>query len=219
MTIQVKICGLTNPDEAKACVEAGADAIGLIFFPLSPRHVEISQAQEIRKVVPAHVKLVGVFVDQSVESVIATVRQVGIDIVQLHGNESVMLIRILEESGIPTIKVLRTTGMSLLTEATEYNVARSILVEAGKGPLPGGNGVTWNWSEAKALADNRPYILAGGLKLENLSQALAESHASAVDLSSSVEHSPGQKNIEAVKAVIAEVKNFKPTYKTGKCFL
>jgi len=218
VSIQVKICGLTTPEEAAACANAGAHAIGMVFYPPSPRHVEVDHARRIRDAIPAGVKTVGVFVDHPVEDIILTARKVGLDMIQLHGNETVFTIRVLEAEGLATIKVLRSTGLSLMTEATEYNIARSVLVEASKGALPGGNGASWKWSEAMGLGDKRPFILAGGINLFNLQQALNESHASAIDLSSSVELSPGRKDIGAVQAVIERARNFVPSYPTGICF-
>jgi phosphoribosylanthranilate isomerase len=138
--------------------------------------------------------------------------------VQLHGNESVFMIRVLQKADLRVIKVLRSSGRQLLLEAEEYSLADAFLVEAGRGTLPGGNGSKWNWFEAQPLAERMPYILAGGLTAENISMALRESGASAVDLSSGAESSPGCKDIEKVKQIISTVRAFTPTTKTGVLF-
>jgi len=218
MSIQIKICGLTNVEEAIACAEAGASAIGFIFYPPSPRFVNLGDARIIREALPSSVTPVGVFVDLPVEEVILTARKVGLKTVQLHGNESIFAVRVLQQEGLRVIKVLRSSGRQLLLEAEEYSLADCLLVEAGHGALPGGNGSTWLWSEAKPLAERMPYILAGGLTAKNISDALRDSGASAVDVSSGAECSPGRKDIQKVKDIISKVRDFTPTTKTGVIF-
>lgn len=218
MTLQVKICGLTRVDEACACADAGADAIGLVFYPPSPRFVNLDQARIIRAALPQHVVPVGVFVDLPVENIILTAREVGLKTVQLHGNETAFTIRILKSEGLTVIKALRASGEALLMEAGEYAHADQFLVEASRGDLPGGNGAAWNWSEAQILAPRRPFMLAGGLNADNLSDAILQSHASAIDLSSGAESSPGRKDIEKVKTIISKVRNIAPEFPTGAIF-
>jgi len=218
MPVQIKICGLTNVAQAYAVAEAGADAIGLVFFPLSPRNVTLDQAKEIRDALPAHVTPVGVFVDMPLEEMIITARHVGLNVLQLHGNETGFTIQVLKSAGFRVIKSLRSSGRQLLLDAMEFELADSLLTEASQGILPGGNGEPWNWSEARKLADIRPYILAGGLNASNIVDALEQSGASAVDLSSAAESSPGQKDLEKVKAIIAAVRSYVPTTPIGVVF-
>jgi len=216
--VQIKICGLTQPEEARACAEAGADAIGLVFYPPSPRFVTLEQATLIRKAIPQGVPAVGVFVDLPVEDMIYTARQVGLQTIQLHGNETSRTIWILKNEGFRVIKVLRTTGQRLLDEAAEYSEADGFLVEASRGSLPGGNGATWQWSEAKMLAPQRPFILAGGLNASNIAEAIQQSGASAVDVSSGVELTPGFKNISLIQSLVQTVHTIAPTNPIGVVF-
>jgi phosphoribosylanthranilate isomerase len=217
MTVQVKICGLTQVDEARACAEAGADAIGLIFYPPSPRFVSIEQASMIVKALPNHVTSVGVFVDLPVESMIYTARTVGFKTIQLHGNETPFTIRILKNEGFQVIKAVRSSGAQLLLDANEFNYADHLLVEASRGELPGGNGAAWNWSEAGVLAP-RSFLLAGGLNADNVAQAIIDSKASAVDISSGAESAPGRKDISKVKSIISNVRSIAPEFSTGVVF-
>jgi phosphoribosylanthranilate isomerase len=218
MTPQIKICGFTRADQALACAQAGADAIGLVFYPLSPRFVSLETAKEICTVLPANVASVGVFVDEPVESMIKIARMVGLRSIQLHGNESSFTVHILKSAGFHVIKVLRFQGPQLLMEAAEYALADSLLVEASKGQLPGGNGAVWQWSGAQPLAHKRPIIVAGGLHAENVAQALAESEASGVDLSSGAESGHGHKDIIKIKAIISAVRAFTPVSPIGEVF-
>lgn len=217
MTIQVKICGLTQADEACACAEAGADAIGLIFYPPSPRFVSIEQASVIAQSLPKHVISVGVFVDLPVESMIYTAKTVGFKTIQLHGNETPFTIRILKNEGFQVIKAVRSSGEQLLLDANEFNYADHLLIEASRGELPGGNGAAWNWSEAAVLAP-QSFLLAGGLNADNVTQAVTDSKASAVDISSGAESSPGRKDISKVKSIISNVRNIAPKFPTGVVF-
>jgi len=161
---------------------------------------------------------VGVFVDLPVENIILTAREVGFHTIQLHGNETSRTIWILKNAGFRVIKVLRSVGEHLLFESAEYALADAILVEASKGELPGGNGASWNWSEAQKLSTVRPFILAGGLNTSNITDALQQSGASAIDLSSGVEVSPGRKNIHSVQTILKAAHDFVPAPSTGVIF-
>lgn len=218
MPIQVKICGLTRVDEACACADAGADAIGLVFYPPSPRFVNLEQAQIIRSALPPHIVPVGVFVDLPVENMILTAREVGFRTIQLHGNETPFTIRILKNEGFQVIKAVRSSGSELLLDADEFAYADHLLIEASRGILPGGNGTAWNWSEASILSPRHSFLLAGGLNADNISRAILESKASGVDLSSGAESSPGRKDIEKVKVIISTVRNLAHDFPTGAIF-
>ncbi len=202
---EIKICGLTRPDEAVAVAQAGADAIGLIFYPPSPRHIDLQTACEIAKAI-APVPAVGVFVDALYDQIMATIDFCGLRAVQLHGNESSeQVAQIRKKSAAVVIKALfekKAPGFSL---AAAFN-PDAFLVECGQGTLPGGNAEIWDWASAGALDTNSPIILAGGLTAENVVAAATAAKPAAIDVSSGVEKSPGRKDISRVKQLIATVK-------------
>jgi len=201
---EIKICGLTRANDAVACAEAGADAIGLVFYPPSPRHLTPLQAREISLALPEHTARVGVFVDSPVSDILKRIDDCRLTDVQLHGQESPDVVRALCDRGVRVIKALFIHKFPLIAEASRYPAA-AFLVECGKGLLPGGNALTWNWSEVKPFGQSHPLILAGGLSPETIALAVSEAGPVAVDISSGVESSPGRKDIEKVRALIQAV--------------
>ena len=201
---RIKICGLTRVEEAVGCAELGANAIGLIFFPKSPRHVTDEQALAISRAVADQAKRVGVFVNAPYEEILRKVEICRLSAVQLHGQESPDLSNRLEKEGVPVIKALFMDGTPALMEADRYE-ASAFLVECSKGPLPGGNAMTWDWGAAKGFGLSHPLILAGGLSPENVMQAVSSALPSAVDVSSGVEQSPGRKDLDKVRRFINAV--------------
>lgn len=201
---RIKICGLTRVDEAVGCAELGADAIGLVFFPKSPRHVTDELALAISSAVSDRVKRVGVFVNASFDDILQKVETCRLSAAQLHGRESPELVRRLSEAGIPVIKALFIDGKPDLSKADQY-AASAFLVECNKGPLPGGNAMVWDWGAAKEFGADHPLILAGGLSPENITQAVSSALPHAVDVSSGVEASPGRKDLGRVAAFIEAV--------------
>jgi phosphoribosylanthranilate isomerase len=198
---EIKICGLTRADEAVACAEAGADAIGLVFFPPSPRHLTSRQAREISLALPAHTARVGVFVDSPVSDILKRIDDCRLTVVQLHGQESPDVVRALCDRGVRVIKALFVNKPPLISKARHYpNTA--FLVECGKGRLPGGNALSWNWAGVKPFGYSYPLILAGGISPDTISRAVSEAGPDAVDISSGVESSPGRKDIQKVSAII-----------------
>lgn len=202
---QIKICGLTRVDEAVGCVESGADAIGLMFFPKSPRHVSDKQALKISMAVSEKAKTVGVFVNAAYDEIMQKVNTCRLSMVQLHGQEPPDLVRRLSDMQIPVVKALFVDGTPTLSEADHYP-APAFLVECGKGTLPGGNALTWNWGSAKDFGLEHPLILAGGLSPENIIEAISGALPLAVDVSSGVEQSPGRKDLQKVSAFTAAVR-------------
>lgn len=198
---QVKVCGLTRVDEAVACVALGADAIGLIFYPKSPRYVTAAQAEEISRALPAPVDTVGVFVDETFDNILRTAQSARLNAVQLHGVESPGLVERLCNEELKVIKTLFTNRKPFYTEASHFP-ATAFLVECGDGSLPGGNARAWDFSLLKDFGKNFPLILAGGLSVNNIIEAVDQSQPDAVDISSGVEASPGQKDLSKVKAFI-----------------
>lgn len=203
-TPQVKICGLTRVDEALACVELGAAAIGCVFYPRSPRNVTEDQARSICLALPRSVCSVGVFVNEDLGAILGKVERCGLQAVQLHGRESVEMVRELRRANIPVIKALFVNGEPSLIDAGKYD-ATAYLVECTGGPLPGGNAMAWDWSVAAPLHARYPVIVAGGLNPENVAQAMGMASLDALDVSSGVEKAPGRKDPDKVRRFMVAV--------------
>ncbi len=203
-TPQIKICGLTRSDEAEACAAAGANAIGYIFYPPSPRSLTAEAAARITRVLPGNVCPVGVFVNAPYETIMSAVETAGLRAVQLHGRESPTLVARLQTRGLIVIKALFFNGIPAFKAIGRY-AAAAYLVECVGGPLPGGNALSWNWSAASSLSADHPVILAGGLNPDNVGTAIEEAQPDAVDVSSGVEHQPGQKDLNKVAALCRAV--------------
>jgi len=201
---QVKICGLTRVQQALQCADLGADAIGFVFYPKSPRHLTDDQAKKICMALPERIKKVGVFVNESFSSIMNHVERCHLSTVQLHGQESPELVRRLCKQNLQVIKALFVDGNPSLKNAENYP-ASAFLVECGRGILPGGNALQWNWDQARSFGDKYPLIIAGGLSPENVSHAIKVSSPNAVDVSSGVESSPGHKDIDKVSLFLDAV--------------
>jgi phosphoribosylanthranilate isomerase len=207
-TPQVKICGITQIEQALWCTDLGADAIGCVFFPKSPRHVSDDKAREISDALPNHVTSVGVFVGKTYQEIMGKVEKCNLRAVQLHGKESPELVQQLKKENLIVIKALFIDGTPALEDVASYE-ASGYIVECSGGPLPGGNALAWNWDKAKAFGGEYPLILAGGLSPENVKQAIQDSMPDAVDVSSGVESSPGIKDLDKIKTFIDAVRQAK----------
>ena len=203
--IQIKICGLTEVIQAVKCAAMGADAIGLVFYPKSPRFVSDALARSIADEISSDARPTGVFVDETYDTVMKKVEKCKLAGVQLHGRESAGLVKQLKRSGLTVIKALFQQKEPLFNSGGDYDPSAFIL-ECGTGKLPGGNAEAWNWSTAAAFARKRPVILAGGLSVENVEQAITAGRPDAVDISSGVEAALGEKDLKKVKAFVKEVK-------------
>lgn len=217
--VQVKICGITRPEDAAFCKEQGVDAIGCVFFSKSPRFVSESQALEICSAFDGVV--VGVFVNPKFGEVLSIAEKTGITVAQLHGEESEDFVVKLESEGIRVIKTLFYAREPGLASAIHYG-ATAFLVEQGAGGI-GGTGTSWEWKEARKLkAYERPYLIAGGIKPENVSKAVEASQADGVDLSSGVERAPGIKDRGLIEILMKTVKkvditwNIRPVFRPPK---
>jgi len=200
---RVKICGLTREDDAIHCVEAGADAIGLNFWPGTPRCIDVATARRIVDAVGSRVLTVGVFVDAS-EQEIADIRErTGIVCVQLHGREPPELVARCLPHGY---KALRVKGPESIDEARRFP-GEHILLDAYVAGQPGGTGHTFNWQLAAAFARERRVTLAGGLHPGNVAAAIAAVQPYCVDVASGVERSPGVKDPDAVTAFIRAARH------------
>ncbi len=201
---QVKICGLTRTDEALFCAEAGADAVGCVFYPKSPRCVTPDLAAEIRRTLPAKVAVVGVFVDVPAEEILLVRDRARIDAAQLHGTESPETVARIAAEGLTVIKALFANARPFLKDADRYP-AHAFLAECAGGPLPGGNAMAWDWTAAKPLSERSPLVIAGGITADTVCRAITAAAADAVDVSSGVEAAPGRKDPQRVAAFIDEV--------------
>lgn len=211
---QVKVCGLTVVTEAVACAAAGADAIGLVFYPPSPRHVSLDQARAIVAALPADVAAVGVFNNATWEELDQAIAHCPLSGVQLHGNESPDIIDRLRSRycDIMVLKGVFAAKAPFVSQATQYN-ASAFLVECGRGVLPGGNALTWDWGSAREFASKHPVVLAGGLHPGNVIEAINACLPDAVDASSGLESSPGRKDLDKVTRFIAQVRRTGQAYR------
>ncbi|MGC6526702.1 MAG: phosphoribosylanthranilate isomerase [Paracoccaceae bacterium] len=210
--VNVKICGLTTVEAVQDTVAAGADYIGLVFFPKSPRNLDFDTAQRLAQQVPSHVKTVALMVNPSDDFLRELLEHVDVDILQLQGSESAERVREIKElSGKPVIKALGVSSQDDLATLESYKgLADQILLDA-KAPKdadrPGGNGASFDWSLLTDTSIDVPWMLAGGLTIENVKEAITVSHARQVDVSSAVESAPGVKDKEKVRAFIAAAKS------------
>ncbi len=190
----LKICGISDPATALFCAEQGVGAVGVVFFPGSPRNVSAARAAEVLAPLPDDVARVGVFVDMPVDDLLRTAASAGLTAVQMHGGETGPDIARVLRAGYRVIKVLKVTGEQLVFQADNLPREVGVMIELSAGKLPGGNGEAWDWAAAAALAGRRDFALAGGLCAANLREAVAASGAAALDLSSAAESAPGVKD-------------------------
>ncbi len=208
-TAAIKICGLTDPVEAKACQDLGADAIGLVFFKKSPRDVSLDQAAAICSALSKKIMTTAVLVNESYDTIMTKVEACSFKAVQLHGQESPELVGKLIKNGLIVIKAVFAKKEPDLNDAKNFNHASGILVEYGKGILPGGNAESWDWGMAKGLNKGQALVLAGGLDPSNVRQAILSVHPDMVDVSSGVEQSFGKKDLGKVASFITAVQESK----------
>jgi phosphoribosylanthranilate isomerase len=195
----VKICGITRVEDALAAAEAGANAIGFIFWPGSPRFIDPYRARRIAAALPRLVTTVGVFVDQPVEYVAGVANLVPLGAVQLHGGETPAYAASL---GRPVIKAVQPGG-DALEDQWPANV--TLLLDARDPIRKGGTGQTIDWDAAAATAARRPALLAGGLTPENIGEAIVRVRPFGIDVSSGVEQAPGIKNHERLRALFKAI--------------
>ncbi len=199
---RIKICGITNREDALCAVDAGADALGFVFYEKSPRHVSPEQVKQIVAALPPFVTTVGLFVNAAHEVIQQTMQTAGLNVVQLHGDESA------EDCCLhsyPVIKAVRIKDADSLTGIDRYNVS-ALLLDAWDDQQYGGTGESFDWQLAKKLTGRLPLILAGGLTPNNVTQALQVVNPYAVDVSSGVEESPGRKDHNKIREFIQQVK-------------
>lgn len=190
MTVRVKICGITKVEDALAAVAAGADALGFVFYPKSPRAVTLEQAAVIIAALPPFVSTVGLFVNQNRDFIEHTLDFCGLDQIQLHGHETPQDCLF---PGRRVIKALRVKDAASLQCAAEYRVS-GLLLDAWHPDIYGGSGLAFDWNLLQDFARQQPVILAGGLTKQTVAAAIKRVRPYAVDVSSGVESAPGHKD-------------------------
>jgi phosphoribosylanthranilate isomerase len=200
--VRVKICGITNIEDALLAVQAGADALGFVFSEESPRYVFPEQAASIIKELPPFVQSVGLFVNADREYVNGIAEQCRLDMIQLHGDESPEYCHHVTRR---VIKAFRVKDITSLDPIKLYRVA-GILLDAYSPKAYGGTGMTFNWDVAKEAEKYGPIILAGGLTPDNIHQAVEKVRPYAVDVSGGVEAAPGKKDPEKIREFIKRAK-------------
>ncbi|MBU0498911.1 MAG: phosphoribosylanthranilate isomerase [Gammaproteobacteria bacterium] len=200
---RVKTCGITRPGDALVAVEAGADAIGLVFYPPSPRCVSIEQAESIVSRLPPFVSVVGLFVNAERGEIEAALKRVSLDLIQFHGNECPDYCA---GFGRPYIKAIRVKeDTDLRSERARYRQARALLLDTYRPGVPGGTGERFDWSLIPpALAGE--VVLAGGLDAGNIETAIRQVRPYAVDVSGGLEAAKGIKDPEKIRAFMRGVR-------------
>lgn len=202
--VRVKICGIRSLEEAQAAVDAGADALGFNFWAPSPRHVSLEAASEIIASLPPFVASVGVFVNETRQTIETIASALRLDAVQLHGDESPEFC--VSITTVKTIKALRVSEGFDPQSVNDYRVSM-ILLDAALAGSYGGTGRTFDWSTAVECSRLAPIILAGGLSADNVAEAIATVRPAAIDVCSGVEAEPGRKDLNKLRNFMAAVAN------------
>jgi phosphoribosylanthranilate isomerase len=211
MTPTVKICGLSTALTLDAALEAGADMVGFVFFPKSPRHIDWATARALGRHVQGHAKIVALSVDADDDTLNRIVDALAPDLMQLHGSESPARVKKISELfARPTMKAIGVATRADLAAAEAYEgVADTLLIDA-KPPegaaLPGGNGRPFDWSLTRDFHVPVPWLLSGGLDPDSVAAAIALSGARGVDVSSGVESAPGVKDPARIRAFVAAAR-------------
>jgi phosphoribosylanthranilate isomerase len=212
MPTEVKICGLSTEESVDSALQAGADLVGFVFFPPSPRNVALDRAAELAERARGKARIVALTVeadDALLADIAAAIRP---DLLQLHGKESPeRTAAIREATGIPVMKAIGVSEPSDLARIRDYPAADRFLLDAKppKGATrPGGNAAAFDWRMLDGFFSPKPWLLAGGLDHVNVAAAIAATGAGGVDVSSGVEYAPGQKDPTLIRAFIKAVREF-----------
>lgn len=201
--VKIKICGITTPEDALTAVEAGADALGFVFYKESPRHIFPEEAARIINKLPPFVQAVGLFVNEAPEIVNQVSRNCRLGLVQLHGDETPDYCRKIEQR---VMKAFRVRSLTCLDPITDYRMS-GCLLDAYSPSFYGGTGKSFNWEIAReAMTRGHRIVLAGGLTPDNVAEAIRQVHPYAVDVSSGVESAPGRKDADKVRQFIRNAK-------------
>jgi phosphoribosylanthranilate isomerase len=215
MSVIVKICGIKTVEALSAALGARADMVGFVFFPRSPRHVELDQAAMLSALTGTRSAKVALTVDASDETLSAIINALKPDILQLHGHETPeRTAEIRSRFGIPIMKALGVASVADLSDVEAYEQVADRLLFDAKPPknaaLPGGNGLVFDWQILSGLDLTKPFMVSGGLDPSNVATALAMTGAPGVDVSSGVETTPGIKDPSKIKAFIDAARGFHP---------
>jgi phosphoribosylanthranilate isomerase len=203
--VRVKICGITNARDARVACELGADLLGFNFYEKSPRVIAPAEAWEIRQKLPTGVQAVGVFVDWKPTAVVALAKALQLSAVQLHGDECPRHASFCAKR-LPVIKAFRVGPVFSLAELGKFRSVSQFLLDAARAGQYGGTGHTTDWKVARQAAVKRPIILAGGLKPENVAEAIRLVRPFGVDVASGVESKPGKKDYGKMREFFREVE-------------
>ena len=204
--VRVKICGITSIDDALSAVEAGADALGFVFFARSPRNISSEEAAGIIRQLPPFVQAVGLFVNEDADTVNRLADLCGLDLVQLHGDETPAYC---DQIRRRVLKAFRVQNLQSLEAMGSYRVA-GYLLDAWRKDAYGGTGHTFDWELAKGAAAFGPLVLAGGLTPDNVAEAVRRVRPYAADVSSGVESAPRRKDHVKVREFIRRAKEATP---------
>jgi phosphoribosylanthranilate isomerase len=205
MSVRVKICGVTNLGDAKAAVDAGANSLGFNFYEKSLRRISTADAAQIRSKLPKEIECVGVFVNASPADINSLRAFVRFDAAQLHGDEDSDIVSRVAKT-VPVIKAFRVDAKFALTTLDSFGEAFAFLLDAARAGQYGGTGQTTDWEVARRAAKSRRIILSGGLKVENVAEAIRTVLPYAVDVASGLETKPGKKDHAKMREFIDEVR-------------
>lgn len=203
--VRIKICGITNWADARSAMESGADFLGFNFYPPSPRYVTPAKARRIVRRLPKGIATVGVFVNQPEENVLKIARRVGLQYLQLHGDESPAAVEHLQRS-LPVIKAVRVKKPFRTARMARYRRASALLLDGFDTQLRGGTGRRFDWRLAQRAKRYGKIFVAGGLAPENVAEAIRIAQPFAVDVSSGVEARPGKKDPARIQAFAISVR-------------
>lgn len=210
-SVQVKICGLTSKEAIESAVTYGAEYLGCVFYRSSPRYIAPKAAAKLFSKVPKHIKKVAVVVDMNLDELSRLVQVVRPDYLQLHGQENERDIeQIKQKYALPVIKAVKIRSSDDVARGVKFSSVADVLLFDAKVPealLPGGNGLAFDWTLLKAQKISVPWFLSGGLNLQNVEDALCITHAPMVDVSSSLERVPGEKDPQLIELFLKKAKS------------
>lgn len=212
MALFTKICGLSEPLGLQTALDNGADMVGFVFFPASPRNVGSDAAAQLLQQVPSGVDRVGVFVDPENDFLDSMLGKARLDLLQLHGDETPERCRAIAiYFGLPLIKAIKVSSPADIEKARDYeDIVDWLMFDASppkEATRPGGHGLSFDWSMLQGQSFKRPWLLSGGLHAGNLAEAVKRSGANAVDVSSGVESAPGRKDPDRIRAFLAAARD------------
>jgi phosphoribosylanthranilate isomerase len=211
MSTAIKICGLTDTVSIEAVIAAKADYAGFVFFPASPRHLDLTRAAALKETLPKHIKSVSVLVDPDDTLLEQVTAELHPHYIQLHGKESPQRVSAIKTQfpNMPIIKAIRVRSSDDVAQANRYDAADLLMFDA-KAPetmLPGGNGLSFDWALLAGREFIRPWFLSGGLNADNVAEAIRFSGAKMVDVSSGVESAPGVKDAALIQAFADAIRS------------